>query len=156
MFVPFSELDGESRVWIYQADRKMSEKEKSVIESHLNDLCVNWNTHGAPVYCSYFVQDWFICLFVDESKNNASGCSIDSSVATIKKIEQEYNIDFFNRLNIGFMDGKDVKVLPLSKFKSVMNENHMVFNNLVKTKKEMESSWIIPIQNSWLAKYLVK
>lgn len=156
MFVPFDEIDENSRVWIYQSDRSMSTQEKSAMQTHLDNLCANWNTHGAPVHCSYFLQDWFICLFVDESKNNASGCSIDSSVATIKKIEQEFNIDFFNRLNIAFIDGKNPKVLPLSEFKNVINENLMVFNNLVKTKKEMETSWIIPIQNSWLAKYLVK
>lgn len=154
MFVPFDEIDNDSRVWIYQSDKLMSDTEKSLIENHLSNLCDNWNTHGKPVHCSYFVKDWFICLLVDESINNASGCSIDSSVTTIKNIEQEFKIDFFNRLNIAFMDNKVAKVLPLSKFKNIINEDIMVFNNLVKTKKELESSWIIPIQDSWLAKYL--
>ena len=156
MYIHFDEIDSDSRVWIYQSDRLLNDHEKSEIEIYLSDLCTNWNTHGKPVNCSYFVKDWFICLFVDESKNNASGCSIDSSVATIKLIEQEFKINFFNRLNIAFMDGNQAKVLPLSEFKNVINENLMVFNNLVKTKKAMESSWIVPIQHSWLAKYLDK
>ena len=80
MLVPYKEIDDNSRVWIYQSDRIISNQERPVIENHLTNLCVNWNTHGEPVHSSYILNDWFICLFVDESKNNASGCSIDSSV----------------------------------------------------------------------------
>ena len=155
MLVPYNEIDGNSRVWVYQSDRIITNQEKPLIENHLINLCVNWNTHGEPVHSSFILNDWFICLFVDESKNNASGCSIDSSVATIKTIEQQFRIDFFNRLNIAYVDEeKTTKVLPLPKFKSEINENLMVFNNLVKTKMELENSWIIPIKDSWLSKYL--
>lgn len=155
MLVPYNEIDGNSRVWVYQSDRIITNQEKPLIENHLINLCVNWNTHGEPVHSSFILNDWFICLLVDESKNNASGCSIDSSVATIKTIEQQFRIDFFNRLNIAYVDEeKTTKVLPLPKFKSEINENLMVFNNLVKTKMELENSWIIPIKDSWLSKYL--
>jgi hypothetical protein len=93
-------------------------------------------------------------LFVDESKFNASGCSIDSSVAVIKSIANKYNIDFFNRLNIAFLEEEETKVLPLNDFKRCVSSEMIVYNNLVKTKGEFEENWKVSIKDSWLSKYL--
>jgi hypothetical protein len=154
MFIPYNKIDDNSRVWIYQSNKSFSSKQKSIIEDYLTELCSKWQTHGKAIHSSFLLNDWFICLFVDESKNSASGCSIDSSVAMIKKIEQEFQLDFFNRLNIAFLDENgDTKVLPLSKFKNQAKDNLKVYNNLVKTKRELELNWIIPLEESWLVKY---
>ena len=80
MYIPYSDINPNSRVWIYQSDRAFNTSEKTDIELQLTDLCNNWNTHGSPLHCSFQIHDWFICLFVDESGQDASGCSIDSSV----------------------------------------------------------------------------
>lgn len=155
MFKPFNQISNNSRVWIYQSDRMFTSQEKSIIEKYLFDLCQNWNTHGKPVESSFLVKDWFICLFVNESFNNASGCSIDSSVSTIKKIEKQFKLDLFNRLNIAYIDNHDnTKVVSLSEFKNVVTKDMKVFNNLVQTKYDLEKNWIIPIEKSWLFKYL--
>ena len=154
MFVPYSELDANARIWIYQSDRKLEAEEQEDIASQLTDLCNNWNTHGDPLACSFQLHDWFICLFVDEQTFNASGCSIDSSVAVIKSIAKQYSIDFFNRLNIAFWQDDTTKVLPLKDFKSAIRSDMVVYNNLVKTKAEYERFWKHPIKDSWLAKYL--
>jgi hypothetical protein len=37
-----------------------------------------------------------------------------------------------------------------------INGETLYFNNLVQTKAELQSSWIIPAKNSWLAKKLHK
>ena len=105
MYVSYNQISSDARVWIYQSDRAFNAAEKTDIESQLTDLCNHWNTHGTVLHCSFQIHDWFICLFVDESKQGASGCSIDSSVAVIKAIAKQYNIDFFNRMNIAFLDG---------------------------------------------------
>ena len=154
MYIPYSEVDINARIWIYQSDRKLNAEEKEDITSQLSDLCNSWNTHGDPLACSFQLHDWFICLFVDESKSNASGCSIDSSVAVIKTIANQYNIDFFNRLNIAYLEGDKTKVLPLNEFKSRISSDMLVYNNLVNTKAEYESNWIHSIKDSWLAKFL--
>ena len=96
MYVPYNQISSDARVWIYQSDRAFNVAEKTNIESQLTDLCNNWNTHGTALHCSFQIHDWFICLFVDESKQGASGCSIDSSVAVIKKLSLINTISTFS------------------------------------------------------------
>ena len=52
-----------------------------------------------------------------------------------------------------------IELLPLSQLKYAFENNFIdadtfYFNNVVLTKKELESNWIIPIKDSWLAKKL--
>ena len=153
MYDPYNKISSDARVWIYQSNRAFSSVEKKDIESQLINLCNNWNNHGKVLHCSFQIHDWFICLFVDENKQIASGCSIDSSVAVIKAIAKKYNIDFFNRMNIAFLDGDLTKVLSLPEFKKLLTPQTVVYNNLVSTKSEYESKWKVPLSESWLARF---
>ena len=153
MYVSYNQISSDARVWIYQSDRAFNAAEKTDIESQLTDLCNHWNTHGTVLHCSFQIHDWFICLFVDENKQSASGCSIDSSVAVIKAIANKYNIDFFNRMNIAFLDGESTKVLPIAEFKKILTPQTIVYDNLVSTKIEYESKWKVPLSESWLARF---
>ena len=154
MYVPYNQISDNARIWIYQSDRAFNLDEKVDIENQLIDLCNNWNTHGTALHCSFQIHDWFICLFVDESEQEASGCSIDSSVAVINYIANQYHINFFERMNIAYIEGENTKVLPLSDFKQILTPETLVYNNLVKSKAEYESQWKVSIKDSWLAKYL--
>tara|TARA_B100001057_G_scaffold273686_1_gene273982 strand:+ start:174 stop:641 length:468 start_codon:yes stop_codon:yes gene_type:complete len=154
MYIPYSQISYDARVWIYQSDRPFNSSEKTDIEIQLTDLCNNWNNHGRALDCSFQIHDWFICLFVDESKQGASGCSIDSSVAVIKAIAKQYNIDFFKRMNIAFLDGEFTNVLPLVDFKKQLNPQTVVYNNLISTKIEYENKWKVPLSESWLARFV--
>ena len=153
MYIPYNQISPDARVWIYQSNRAFSSVEKKDIESQLINLCNNWNNHGKVLLSSFQIHDWFICLFVDENKEIASGCSIDSSVAVIKAIAKKYNIDFFNRMNIAFLDGDLTKVLSLPEFKKLLTPQTVVYNNLVSTKSEYESKWKVPLSESWLARF---
>ena len=153
MYIPYNQISPDARVWIYQSNRAFSSVEKKDIERQLINLCNNWNNHGKVLLSSFQIHDWFICLFVDENKQIASGCSIDSSVAVIKAIAKKYNIDFFNRMNIAFLDGDLTKVLSLPEFKKLLTPQTVVYNNLVSTKSEYESKWKVPLSESWLARF---
>ena len=154
MYIPYSEISDQSRVWIYQSDKLISSSQRTYIEQQLMDLCNNWNAHGQPIKASFQIDDWFICLFADESHQQASGCSIDSSVKIITDIAQKYQIDFFNRLNIVFKNENQTKIIALTDFKKIISPKIKIYNNLVTTKKEMEEKWLIPVEESWLNKYL--
>ena len=153
MYVPYDQISSDARAWIYQSDRAFNTAEKKDIESQLTNLCNNWNTHGTALHCSFQIHDWFICLFVDESEHGTSGCYIDSSVEVLKAIANQYNIDFFNRMNIAFLDGDLTQVLPLADFKKQLTLQTVVYNNLVSTKSEYESKWKVPLSESWLARF---
>ena len=88
MFIPYSEIANTSRVWVYQSNRKLSDKEVVFIQQKLLAFCNDWKAHQTHLISSYKVlYNRFIILLVDEQQQNASGCSIDSSVKIIKEIE---------------------------------------------------------------------
>ena len=156
MFVPYSEIAKSSKVWVYQSDRNLSNTEVVYIQQKLLTFCNNWKSHQAYLKSSYKVlHNRFIILLVDEQQQNASGCSIDSSVKVIKEIEAEFGIDLFNRTQIAFEQKGEIITLSIPEFKKVVQTDTVVFNNLVTTKADLEENWETVVRNSWHAKFLV-
>lgn len=152
---------GNSRVWIYQSPRLFMISEALEIEEMLEAFVREWNSHGTPVtgHANLFYGQ-FIVLMADESASGVSGCSTDSSVRLIKEIEKKFNTPLFDRLNLAFFIKEKVQMVPLAQLpyaleNGFVDENTLYFNNTVLTKEELETKWIIPLKNSWLAgKYL--
>ena len=156
MFVPYSEIANSSRVWVYQSDRSLSDKEVVLIQQKLLAFCKDWKAHQAHLKSSYkMLHNRFIILLVDEQEQNASGCSIDSSVKVIKEIESEFGIDLFNRNQIAFEQNGEIVTLSISEFKKMVQTDTVVFNNLVTTKSDLEENWKTVASNSWHARFLV-
>tara|TARA_B100000900_G_C20588468_1_gene720629 strand:- start:1934 stop:2404 length:471 start_codon:yes stop_codon:yes gene_type:complete len=155
MFVPYSEIANSSRIWVYQSDRSLSDKEVVFIKQKLLAFCNEWKAHQAHLKSSYKVlHNRFIILLVDEEQKNASGCSIDSSVKVIKEIEADFGIDLFNRTQIALEQEGEIFTLSIPEFKKVVKADTIVFNNLVSTKADLEENWKIVASNSWHAKFL--
>ena len=53
MYVPFENLPEESRIWIYQSNRKFSDAEFSEIETALQTFLESWAAHGTSLESSY-------------------------------------------------------------------------------------------------------
>lgn len=148
----------ESRVWVYQSSRLFSLSEALEIEQMLQEFCEGWQTHGARVqaYGNLFFGQ-FVVLMADESAAGISGCSTDSSVRFIKSLENRFGVDFFNRTNLAFLVKDKIQLLPMNQLpyalqNGFINPETLYFNNLVQNKKELETSWMIPVKESWLAK----
>ncbi|MBO9202643.1 MULTISPECIES: hypothetical protein [Niastella] len=148
----------DSRVWVYQSSRLFMMSEALHIEDLLNSFIANWNSHGAPVKgYGNLLFGQFVVLMADERATGVSGCSTDSSVRLIKQIEQLFNVNMFDRQMLAFMVKNKVQMLPLSQLQYAINNNFispdtLYFNNLVQTKEELDSKWLIPVKDSWLAK----
>ncbi len=146
-----------SRVWIYQSNRLFSLGEALEIETLLNNFTAGWLSHGTPVKGEahlFFGQ--FIVLLADETATGVSGCSTDSSVRLIKDIEQQFGVNMFDRTTLAFVVKDKVQLLPLSQLPYAIENGFITgdtpyFNNTVQTKEELETRWIIPARESWLA-----
>src|SRR5690349_14341192 len=115
MFVPFQSLPNHARIWIYQSERKISPGEKAIISDALQAFTQQWTVHGQPMDASFAVlHDQFIILAANDQ---ASGCSIDSSVRTIKTLGDQLRIDFFNRNLIAFQNGTEITTVLLQDLK---------------------------------------
>lgn len=145
----------QSRVWIYQSNRKFSQTEEAEILHKLSAFTSQWKAHGNELLAKAEVRyGFFIILTVDENQANVTGCSIDSSVRLIKEIEQEYNVDLFDRFNIAYKIDDEVKVQGKEDFETLVNIKQVtpetiVFNNMVQNLADLENKWEVAFKNSW-------
>jgi hypothetical protein len=146
-----------SKVWVYQSSRLFSITEALEIESLLSKFSSEWRSHGEEVYayCNLFFGR-FIVLMADETHAKVSGCSTDASVRFMKELGQKFNVDFFNRMHLAFVINHTIQVLPMNQLHYALdnyfiNPDTLYFNNLVSTREQLESNWIIPVKNSWIA-----
>jgi len=154
-------LDGNfhpnSRVWIYQSSRLFSMGEAFDIEDLLKNFAEQWKSHGTPVKgAGYLFFGQFIILMADETATGVSGCSTDSSVRLIKDIEQQFSVNMFDRTMLAFVVKDKIQMLPLSQLQYAIDNGFITpdtlyFNNLVQTKKELETKWIVSVKDCWLA-----
>jgi len=159
MFVNFESLVDTSRVWIYQSNREFLDTEITKINEILTNFIDRWNNHGDGLKSSFIIKyNQFIILAVDEDDTNASGCSIDSSVQVIKKIESEFDVNLFDRMKTAFKIGEHINLVSMIDFQKYVKEakitkDTIVFNNMVNTKGDFKTAWETEAQNSWHTRF---
>lgn len=144
-----------SRVWVYQADKELTNEQASGLRVTLTQFAAEWTAHNNQLKAKAEVRyNRFIILIVDESQAGASGCSIDKSVNFLKRVEQEFGINLFDRFNFAYREGEQVLSAPRHQFEELLKEgkitnNTIVFNNLVPTLADLENKWEVPFKDSW-------
>lgn len=144
-----------SRVWIYQSDKKLADDVVQQIQQRLNSFTAEWTAHNNQLKAKAEIRyNRFLILIVDETQAGASGCSIDKSVNFMKRLEQEFNINLFDRFNLAYRDADEVLSLPRHGFEELLkqgsiNTNTIVYNNLVQNLSELQTKWEVPFKDSW-------
>ena len=144
-----------SRVWVYQSDKKLSDSEAEQVQIQLDNFAKSWTAHNNQLKAKGEVRyNRFLILIVDEGQAGASGCSIDKSVHFIKHLEQQFNINLLDRFNLAYREGNDVLSVPRHDFENMLkqgsiNTNTIVFNNMVQNLKELQTKWEVPFKDSW-------
>jgi hypothetical protein len=148
-------MPSDARLWVYQNTKKFTAGEKGAILAEGNKFISEWSAHGAALKASFDVlYDLFIVIAVDEQQALASGCSIDKSVNFIKALEQKLGLNLFDRMNVAYKEGAEIKNCSYREFELLaaakkVNENTIVFNNMVTTKSGFEKDWEVPLMRSW-------
>lgn len=144
-----------SRVWVYQSDRKLSDNEVQQIKEQLDSFTAGWTAHNNQLKAKADVRyNRFLILMVDEGQAGASGCSIDKSVHFMQQLGAQYNINLLDRFNLAYREGDEVLSAPRHTFEEMLkqgriNTNSIVFNNMVQNLAELNSKWEVPFKESW-------
>lgn len=160
MLIDFKDLPDDSRIWIYQANRKLSDQEVKKISEKTEDFLTKWTAHGANLEAGLEMKyNRFIVLGLNQENASASGCSIDASVHFIQSLEEEFDVELLDKMNVSFYTGEFIAYKTLSDFKKMAKEksvskNTIVFNNLVNTKAEYLENWEVPAHESWHNRFL--
>lgn len=159
MILDLIALDDSSKVWIYQADRELSYDELDDIREELQTFLMQWTAHAQDLYCYGNVfHRRFLGLFVDESHASASGCSIDASVRFIEQMGAKLGVDFFGRMTYAYLQDDEVKTIDHAAMSDAygqgqISDETLFFDNLVKTKHDFLKRWILPLSDSWHARF---
>jgi len=87
--VPFETLPDAARVWVFGADKPLSEEQATALLDGVDEHLENWKAHGAPLTVA---REWrearFLVVAVDQSTEGASGCSIDGLFRVLQQLER--------------------------------------------------------------------
>lgn len=160
MLTPFHELPESARVWIYQSNREFTAEEIPEITRQVENFIAEWTAHGSALQAGFELPyNRFLVIGLDEGSAAASGCSIDSSVRFIQGLQEQYQVDLLDKMNVTFKQGDRMQFKPLKDFRKMakeraVNQNTVVFNNLVNTKYEYDNFWEVPAKESWHGRFM--
>lgn len=159
MLIPFEEMPDNARLWIYQAERKLTSEEVQFVEANTESFLNQWQAHGQDLKASFqLAYDQFLIISVDESFSQASGCSIDASVHLIKALENELKISFMTTSQVAFLQDEEISLYPFNQLKtqvtnSVIKPETLVFDNTVQNVAEFKTRWLKESQHTWVNRY---
>lgn len=144
-----------SKVWIYQSSQPLDEDDVNFLKVKIDDFVSNWESHGSLLKADFDVfHQLFVVFFVDEQGGRMCGSAQDRAVRLMKELEQELEVEFLNRMNLAYL--KNDKAVPfiMNDFSKLLesgaiNDNSIVFNNTITTKKEFDTVWKTPLKDSW-------
>lgn len=159
MYVPYSELPKNARVWIYQCSRKFTQEELVKVTELTTEFVEQWTRHGENVRGSFIIKyEQFLIVAVDQDFVEVSGCSIDASVKLVQQIQSLFNVDMLNKLAIAYKNNEELNIVPMLDFsklakENILTENTIVFNNMVNTKEGVDNEWEVAAKDSWHARF---
>lgn len=160
MYIEFNKLPDTARVWVYQADRDLSEGEQAEAAAFMQAFLGGWKAHGVDLQAGFeLLHDRFLVVGVDENVHLPSGCSIDGSARAVRELGERLGVDFFDRSQVPYVnaEGKietaDFRSLKSAVAEGLIGAETQTFNPQVQSKGQLVSEWVQPAAKSWLKKY---
>ena len=157
--VSFDQLQPESRLWVFAADRVLTGDERARLLDSVDAFLAQWKAHGHPLTVA---RDWkydrFLLVGVDESSAGASGCSIDAMVRTLGDLEQALQVQLLDHGPVLFRQDSGIVRLPRPAFAELargggVSADTVVFDNTVTRVADLrEGRWETPARTSWHAR----
>ena len=112
-------LSPQSRVWVYQTDKKLTNELVEALSNELKVFFQSWAAHGTSLYADFsFVTPYNLVVAVDDTKVPPSGCSIDSLVRFLTALGAKYELDFFVRMKVVALVSGEWKQLNFEEVKN--------------------------------------
>lgn len=160
MFVEFSLISEDAKVWIYPSSRKFYDTEIEEIENKIKNFIENWKAEDENFKASYqFLYNRFIIFTAENDASPILMADIDASVGFIIELQTTYDVVLLDKMNVCFKQGEFVQYKELKDFKQLVKSKavtgkSIVFDNLITTKFDFENYWEIPMEESWYNRFL--
>jgi hypothetical protein len=157
--VPFDQLPGDARLWIFAAGRPLSSNESESLLAVVDQFLSHWKAHGVPLTTA---RDWrydrFLLVGVDEASAGASGCSIDAMARQLEQLESALGVSLLDHGPVLFRRGNAIERLSRAEFAALARQGAVspetvVFDNtLTRVGDVREGKWETPARASWHAR----
>jgi len=144
-----------AKAWVYQSNKHFDKDELDYLKVQLDDFVSDWESHGQLLKATTEVfYDLFVVFFVDEQGDNMCGRAQDASVNLMKRLEQELEVTFLDRMVQSYKKGEKVEVVRMADYETLIenkeiDEDTIVYNNMITTKIDFENQWEVPMKDSW-------
>jgi len=145
---------------VYQIDKELSRVEEDILLSETSAFLGTWAAHGSGLKAAVrIVEHRLLLISADESFTNVSGCSIDSQITFLKEIQSRLKINLFNRGDIFYFEGDELKVMDLVDFRKGVSEGNIsldtfIFDTTIQRKSQVENELLITVKDSWLMRLI--
>ena len=160
MFVDYTSISNDAKVWVYPSSRKFYPTEIEEIEQKVKQFVESWKPEDEHFKVSYqLLYNRFIILVADDTETSLTNADIDASVSFILQLQEAYKVELLDKMNACFKQGEYVQYKDLKDFKKLLKNKAVtaktiIFDNLINNKEDLENFWEITIENSWYNRYL--
>lgn len=154
----WDQLPGLSRVWIYLADRMLSDQEQVELGDELEAFVQQWSAHGTLLQASWqLLGGRALAIGLDEGHANASGCSIDASVACLRAFSKQTSpdLDWFRRDQVLHQNARNewvessLHAFWAGRKAGVVGDKTLLINLMCFVKHEWETRSMVEFDQSW-------
>ncbi len=159
MITNIDSMPDSARLWVYQAERKLTPEEVTLAGIQTENFLNQWAAHGHELKSAFEIRhDQFLVITVDESLNGASGCSIDACVGMVRTLENELGISFLDRSKVAILKNDEIHLVPFNGVKSLIDNGEIlpetqVINNSVSSFGDWKKSWLQKASDSWMSRF---
>ena len=157
--VTFDQLPDDARLWIFPAERPLSEAEQAQLLTEVDRFIGQWGAHDVPLIAARELRyDRFLFVAVDQRNTGPSGCSIDALFRQTQALEQEIGIELVNHAPVVFRQGSAIERVPRDRFAELattgkVNFETTVFDNTLTSVGDLRAGrWETRLANSWHAR----
>ena len=159
MLIDFAQLPPDARVWIFAAERPLTDSERHLLLNAVDSFLQSWKAHGEPLAASRDLRHGqFLFVGVDESAAGASGCSIDAMVRVLSDMERQLGLALTDHGPVLYRQGNRIERVPRPEFARLAREGlvgpeTIVFDTTLTRLADVRAGrWELPARDSWHAR----
>ena len=101
--VPFDALPGHGRLWVFPANRTLTDVEARACLEVVDEFLASWAAHGVPLKSGRELREGrFLLVGVDVDAETPSGCSIDALVNRLRDFGGELGVTLIDHAPVSF------------------------------------------------------
>jgi hypothetical protein len=154
--IPFDHLPSDARLWIFAAERPLSEEESSRVLAETDAFISQWSAHGVPLTAGRDLRfNQFVLVGVDERAAGVSGCSVDALVRRMQQLESVLGVELVNNGPVLYREGESIERVSRDRFSELaasgtVGPNTRVFDNTLSRVGDLHAGkWEVKAADAW-------